>query len=88
MTILASRTIHRLTTMGMKKSSHVTRYHMYNYLSQYQRPRPIDQRALSISRSQDLCKILGFSDEQILDVQYPDVNILCLPFDNEEFDAV
>jgi SAM-dependent methyltransferase len=35
-----------------------------------------------------LARLLGFKDEQITDASYPEFNILSLPFEDGEFDAV
>jgi SAM-dependent methyltransferase len=61
---------------------------MYNHLSTYSTARPKEARLLSISHSEYLGKLLGFSGDQITDISYPKFNILNLPFQNEEFDAV
>ncbi len=75
-------------TLGLKKGPHVTRYSMYNHLSKYFESRPKEHRVLSISHSEILGRLLGYADNQITDVVYPDINILNLPFEDEEFDAV
>lgn len=43
---------------------------------------------LSISHSERLCQILGFSDEDITAGNYPEVNVLSLPYQDNEFDFV
>lgn len=83
-----TKIIYRASTLGLDKSHHVTRYYMYNHLSQYCESRNLEHRVLSISESQYLAKLLGYNDNQITDLTYPDVNILNLPVKNEEFDAV
>lgn len=80
--------LYQLSTLGLSKGPHVTRYYMYNHLSKYAEPRVQDLKVLSISHSESLGKILGFKDEQITDVSYPEFNILDLPFPDGEFDAV
>ena len=78
----------RLATMGLAKGPHVTRYAMYRHLGQFATAWPKDARVLSISGSQQLCRILGFADHQIADAVYPDANMLALPYADEAFDAV
>jgi SAM-dependent methyltransferase len=85
---LAIRAVFRMTAAGLAKGPHVTRYYMYRHLSQYRAPRAQHLRALSISRSENLAVLLGFSNAQITDVAYPDTSILSLPFRDETFDAV
>ncbi len=83
-----ARFIYRLTTLGLSKGPHVTRYYMYRHLSKYSAPRPQELKALSISNSDALGKLLGFADSQMVNVCYPDCNVLNLPFKDGEFDAV
>jgi len=80
--------LYRLTTIGLSKGSHITRYYMYKHLSKYSASRPENLKVLSISHSEGLAKLLGFSDQQITDVSYPEYNVLRLPFQDGEFDAV
>ena len=77
-----------MATIGLSKGPKLTRYFMYKHLSKYSEPRCEEMRVLSISHSERLGQLLGFTDEQITDVAYPDINILDLPFDDGEFDAV
>jgi SAM-dependent methyltransferase len=79
---------YRATTIGLSTGPKLTRYFMYQHLAQYSRLRAKELRVLSISHSERLGRLLGFTDEQITDVAYPDVNILDLPFADGEFDAV
>lgn len=78
----------RASAAGLKKGPHVTRYYMYQHLARFEEPRPKDIRALSISHSENLAKMLGFADEQITDAAYPACSMFDLPFDDEQFDAV
>lgn len=79
---------YRLTIIGLENGPHITRYYMYNHLKKYNEPRLKNMKVLSISHSEELGRLLGFTDEQITDVSYPEVNILNLPFKDGEFDAV
>ena len=78
----------RLSTVGLNKGPHITRYAMYEHLSKFNEPRPTDAKVLSISGSQNLGTMLGFSDEQIVDASYPEHSMFALPFEDQEFDAV
>ena len=80
--------VYRMTTMWLSKGQNVSRYYMYNHLSMYAKQWPIDAKVLSISNSEKIANILGFADNQIVDVSYPEYNILGLPFKDGEFDAV
>ncbi len=82
------RFIYWLSTLGLGKGPHVTRYYMYRHLSKYSTPRPPELKVLSISDSGALGKLLGFVDSQMVNVSYPGCNILNLPFKDGEFDAV
>jgi len=79
----------RLSATGLSKGPHITRYYMYNHLAQhYKEQRAADLKVLSVSHSEILAKTIGFTDNQIRDVSYPEFNILKLPFRDCEFDAV
>lgn len=80
--------IYNMTTIGLKKGPHITRYFMYQHLSKYYEPRPSDLKVLSISGSNYLGKLLGFQDHQITEVSYPEVTIFDLPFKDGEFDCI
>lgn len=78
----------RISTIGQDKGPRITRYYMYDHLSQYSESRFGNQRVLSISNSEHLGRLLGFSGDQIANTTYPEVDILDLPFSDGEFDAV
>ena len=83
-----ARAVYSLTTFGFDKGPHVTRYYMYRHLATYREQRNPKARVLSISHSQQLARLLGFLDEQIIDASYPDYDMLRLSFDDNQFDAV
>ena len=83
-----SRAAFRASTLGLDKGPHVTRYYMYDHLAKFAEDRSTDSRALSISHSEGLAKLLGFADHQITDAAYPEHSIFDLPFEDETFDAV
>lgn len=78
----------RLSTLGLDKGPHVTRYAMYQQLSKFAQPRSADARVLSISGSEVLGRMLGYTDNQVTDASYPEHSIFDLPFDDETFDTV
>ena len=80
--------VFRAIALGARKGPHVTRYSMYRTLAEHKEPDVAGKRVLSISGSVDLCKVVGFSEDQIEDTAYPDVSILSLPYKDNEFDAL
>jgi SAM-dependent methyltransferase len=77
-----------LSTTGLSTGSPITRYYMYRHFSQWKEPRSKDLKVLSISGSTNLALELGFENNQIIEVEYPEFTVLNLPFGNEEFDAI
>jgi len=69
--------LYRLTTLGLSTGPHVTRYYLYQYLSKYAEPRPEHLKILSISDSQRLARLLGFTDDQITNAAYPECSGTC-----------
>lgn len=84
----AGRLGYKVGTLGLTKGPHITRYSMYRHLHRHHQARPADHRVLSISHSEPLARLMGYTDAQITDGSYPNVNILNLPYENESFDAV
>ena len=80
-----SKTIKRYTRLS---SDHLTRYAMYKNIRKYIALRETNQCALSISNSQKLARLLGFSDNQIINTTYPSANLLALEYDDNSFDAI
>jgi SAM-dependent methyltransferase len=85
---MLKKNLYNLITEGLPKGPRLTRYFLYTHLSNFRSEWPSKAKVLSISGSQNLCKIIGFNNGQINNVQYPEVNMLCLPFPDCEFDAV
>lgn len=84
-----AKQLFRLTTLGISKGPHITRYYFYNHLSSnFKEVIPTNFKVLSISHSECLARILGASEDQIIDASYPEFNILNLPFQDCMFDAV
>jgi SAM-dependent methyltransferase len=84
----AVRALLRASTRGLAKGPHITRYAMYRRLARYRHPSPGEATALSISDSLPLCQVLGFAADRIVNVTYPEVSILALPFPDGAFDCV
>jgi SAM-dependent methyltransferase len=78
----------KLSMLGQRQGPHITRYYMYNHLSQIMPGVPASARVLSISHSIALCESLGMPTSQIVEANYPAVNILSLPYPDDEFDFV
>lgn len=78
----------RVSTVGLKKGPHVTRYYMYNHVAQRREARAPESRVLSLSHSEGLARLLGYADAQITDAAYPEYSMFDLPFGDAEFDAV
>lgn len=82
------RKLLRITSLGLDRGLHVTRYQMYASLSRFGAQMARDSPVLSISDSQPLCRALGFADEKIVNVTYPEVSITALPFADASFDSI
>ncbi|WP_331272920.1 methyltransferase domain-containing protein [Motilibacter deserti] len=86
---LARRAV-ELSSRGQERGAHITRFVMYDRLAEVGRgfrPSPA-ARTLSISRSTQLCTVLGLDGTAITEADYPDVNILSLPYADASFDFV
>lgn len=76
------------TALGFSKGPHLSRFAMYRALTRHRADPPPSARALSISGSQGLCRMLGFSSEQVTEAAFPEASILDLPFSNDTFDLL
>jgi SAM-dependent methyltransferase len=79
-----------LTSRNQERGAHITRFVMYDRLRALQptlAPAP-GARTLSISRSSALCTVLGLDGTEIVEGDYPEVNILALPYPDASFDYV
>ena len=79
----------RLSMKGLQRGPHITRYSMYYHL------RAIgvtllnkSGRVLTISRSSNLCELMGIDVTELVEANYPDQSILALTFPDESFDFV
>lgn len=73
---------------GLPKGHHVTRYYMYRHLSDVMKAGEKSGKILSISHSTNLCNLFDLKKSEIIEANYPDYNILSLPFADNEFDYV
>jgi SAM-dependent methyltransferase len=81
----------RLSTQPLPTGSHITRYAMYQHLERAfaEYGAGCEWRVLSISRSERLVQVFGaVRSTQVLEANYPEANILELPFAADEFDLV
>lgn len=82
------RGLYRISIAGGGTGADIRRYSMYKRISDFAAPRDPQLRVLSISHSEKLGMLLGYSRDQIVDASYPEINLLALPFKDGEFDAV
>lgn len=78
----------RLSCIGMATGPHITRFFMYEHLSQLAHRLPKDGRVLSISGSNRLCEVLGLASNEIVEADYPQYTVLNLDFPDRAFDFV
>lgn len=77
----------RASMAGLERGPHVTRYTMYRRLEAASLDRK-PGRLLAISHSAPLAAILGIKATETVEANFPDVDILALPFANDCFDFV
>lgn len=84
------RKLFRVSMKGLQRGSHITRYYMYQRLSQVSDLKALNDsgKILSISHSITLSDFLNLNNPVIVEANYPDYNILNLPFSEGEFDYV
>ena len=79
----------RLSMLGLKKGSHITRYSMYQSLSDV--GKQLSRRegdVLSISNSKYICDVLNIKPKTLSEVNFPDGNLLSLEYPDNSFDFV
>jgi SAM-dependent methyltransferase len=76
----------RASTVGLATGDQFTRYTMYGRLRAFHAQRDPEAVALSISHSELLCRLMGY--QTVMAGNYPDVNLLNLPYADASFDAV
>ena len=80
----------KISMLGFERGAHIWRFSMYKHLKHLFSAIeiPPDSKVLSISGSERLCKVLGFTDEQITSADYPEHNLMALNFEDSTFDFV
>ena len=66
---------------------HLTRYYMYKRISECFQER-INGKILGISGIKNFYPLIDMKKSEVVDVQYPEVDMQKLPFQNETFDYV
>jgi SAM-dependent methyltransferase len=79
----------RASAKCFERGAHVTRYYMYEHFRTLSGRIPCKSgRALSISHSANLLSLLDITADEIVDADYPDYNMLNLPFESGGFDFI
>ena len=79
----------RASMKGLPRGPHLSRYFMYNRLGEVGRTLPNrNGRVLAVSRSANVCEMLGLTPSEIVPADYPEHNMLSLKFPDESFDYV
>lgn len=87
--LLRSLIEHALSDRSGPRRWHVTRVAMYRALSNVLAQEDGSQSTcLSISRSDELARITGLRRAQLVPADYPEANMLALPYEDAAFDAV
>jgi SAM-dependent methyltransferase len=79
----------RMSMVGLDRGWHITRYSMYQSL--WQVGKQLDKHegdVLSISDSKIICEVMGYKPLNFFEVNYPEGNILSLPYADSSFDFV
>lgn len=82
--------IYALSTLGLATGYHMVRYRMYERIGEVMNEQDaVGRRVLSISQSEQLCRLIGQPDLEISEANYPEHNILDLrAFADDSFDYV
>ena len=79
----------RLSTIGLSRGPHMTRYVMYQRLEQLgARLQPLRGKALCISHSKHLLLMMGVNADSVREANYPESLITELRYPDGEFDFV
>jgi ubiquinone/menaquinone biosynthesis C-methylase UbiE len=86
----AGTALYHLTTFGVPKLAHhsFSRFSMYRGITEACRGIDFVGPALSISHSRHLLPFMGALISEISDADYPEVNILKLPYSDNSFGLV
>lgn len=77
-----------LSAKGVHRGTHITRYYLYKHLAEVLKSGTRNGKILSISHSDKLCQFFDLKNSEVVEANYPDYNILSLPFAEGEFDYV
>lgn len=84
-----SRRFWQVTMIGLSRGPHMTRYAMYERLSEVGKSLPpIEGRALCISHSTHLLDLMGLKASGVTEANYPEYRMDALPFADGEFGVV
>ena len=83
-----ARAVWRLSSIGLSKGPHVTRYVMYESIRAYAKEIQLGDRILSISHSRDLSVLAGGSVECVFEANYPEYTLCSLALPSNTFTAV
>jgi SAM-dependent methyltransferase len=77
------------STIRLAQGEHITRYYMYRHLSRAADKLPNRTGSvLSVSQSDRLIEMLKIEARDLMSADYPQYNMLSLPFDDSSFDFV
>lgn len=79
----------RTSMCGLDRGWHITRYSMYKALEQV--GKILDKNegdVLSISNSKTICEVMGYKPRTFFELNYPEGDILSLPYAESSFDFV
>ena len=85
---VAGSFVYRVLTAGAAKDYPFSRFGMYNCIEQLCRGRSFEGPALCISHSRHLLPIMGALGLEVEEANFPKVNILKLPYADEQFGLV
>ena len=79
----------RASMKGLPRGPHLSRFYMYNRLKEVGAGLPRrDGRVLAISRSANVCEVLGLTPSEVVAADYPEHDMLSLRFPDASFDYV
>ncbi len=78
----------RASVAGLPRGQRLTRHAMYERLGAVMPELPADAAVLSVGHSLRLCHALGLEGRPIAEENYPDGDILALPYPDGTFDCV
>jgi len=81
-------TLLRTSAIGFRKETRLSRFRMYRRLAEIFRELPREGKVLALSRSDNLCRVIGLDEIDMTVTSYPDVDMLRLPYPDDSFDFV